>query len=159
MTSNVGSELLRTADIGFNKVEKTKEENKIDFEKRIKSILKDSFKPEFLNRVDEIIIFSNLNKKDIKEIVGNMLKDVQERLDEHKIKLKVNVKARDYLVEKGFDEEYGARPLRRLIQKEIENALSSMIISGDLVDGADVVVGIKENALDIKVTEKAKVKS
>ena len=150
---------MRKADIGFNKVEKTKEENKIDFEKRIKSILKDSFKPEFLNRVDEIIIFSNLNKKDIKEIVGNMLKDVQERLDEHKIKLKVNVKAIDYLVEKGFDEEYGARPLRRLIQKEIENALSSMIISGDLVDGADVVVGIKENALDIKVTEKAKVKS
>jgi len=159
MTSNVGSETLRKSDIGFNKLEKTKEENKIEFEKRIKSILKDTFKPEFLNRVDEIVIFSNLNKSEIKEIAKNMIKDVQKRLDEHNIDLKVSDDAFDYLVEKGYDEEYGARPLRRLIQKEIENVLSSMIISGKLEDRTQVKVGKKGDQLNIEVVQKAKVKS
>jgi len=159
MTSNVGSELLRRSNIGFNIKEKSKEENKINFEKRIKSILKDTFKPEFLNRVDEIVIFNNLSKADIKKIAKNMLKDVQERLDEHEIKLFVDDVAIDYLVEKGYDEEYGARPLRRLIQKDLENALSGMIIAGELVKGSKVDVGVKKDALDIKIKEKAAVKS
>lgn len=159
MTSNVGSEILRKSDIGFTKIEKTREENKIEFEKRIKSILKDTFKPEFLNRVDEIVIFSNLSKEEIREIADNMLDDVQVRLDEHNVKLKVTDAAKDYLVEKGYDEEYGARPLRRLIQKEIENVLSSMIIAGKLPEGSEVEVEAKKDHLDIQVVQKAKVKS
>ena len=159
MTSNVGSELLRRSNIGFNIKEKSKEENKIEFEKRIKSILKDSFKPEFLNRVDEIVIFNNLSKADIKKIAKNMLKDVQKRLDEHEIRLNVDDSAVGYLVEKGFDEEYGARPLRRLIQKDLENVLSSMIIAGELEEGSIVDVGVKKDSLDIKIKEKAAVKS
>jgi len=159
MTSNVGSELLRRSKIGFNIKEKSKEENKIEFEKRIKSILKDTFKPEFLNRVDEIVIFNNLSKADIKKIAKNMLKDVQKRLDEHEIKLFVDDAAVDYLVEKGYDEEYGARPLRRLIQKDLENVLSSMIIAGKLEKGSKVDVAVKKDSLDIKIKEKAAVKS
>lgn len=159
MTSNVGSELLRRSNIGFSTKEKSKEENKVEFEKRIKSILKDSFKPEFLNRVDEIVIFNNLSKADIKKIAKNMLKDVQKRLDEHEIRLNVDDSAVGYLVEKGFDEEYGARPLRRLIQKDLENILSSMIIAGELEKGSKVSVGVKKDSLDIKIKEKAAVKS
>ncbi len=159
MTSNVGSELLRRSEIGFNVEKKTQEDSRIDFEKRIKSILKDSFKPEFLNRIDEIVIFTNLTKPQIKQIVKNMLVQVQKRLDEHEVKLHVNDKAIEYFVEKGFDTEYGARPLRRLIQKELENVLSTRLISGDLVSGSEVDVGVKKNTLDINVKLKAAVKS
>jgi ATP-dependent Clp protease ATP-binding subunit ClpA len=105
------------------------------------------------------VIFSNLTKADIKKIVVNMLKDVQKRLDEHEIKLSVSDSAVGYLVEKGFDEEYGARPLRRLIQKDLENVLSSMIIAGKLVNGSKVDVGVRKDSLDIKIKEKVTVKS
>jgi ATP-dependent Clp protease ATP-binding subunit ClpC len=159
MTSNVGSELLRKSEIGFTSRKKSQEDSRIEFEKRIKSILKSTFKPEFLNRIDEIVIFSNLTKKEIKEIVKNMLDDVQKRLDEHEVMLTVSDKAVDYFVENGYDEEYGARPLRRLIQKDLENILSKKIISGELPEGSVVEVGVKNGSLQIKVKEKAVVKS
>lgn len=159
MTSNVGSELLRKSEIGFSSRKKSQEDSRIEFEKRIKSILKDTFKPEFLNRIDEIVIFNNLTKEEIRKIVKNMLSDVQKRLDEHEVKLTVSEKAVDYFVENGYDEEYGARPLRRLIQKDLENLLSKKIISGELPEGSTVEVGVKKNLLDIKVKEKAVVKS
>lgn len=159
MTSNVGSELLRKSDIGFAEMKKTQEQDKIEFEKRIRSILKDSFKPEFLNRIDEIVIFTNLDKVEVKAIVKNMIVDIQKRLDEHKVKLNVSDSTVDWLVEKGYDKEYGARPLRRLIQKEIENVLSSKIIEGELEDDAEVDVAVKNNILKISVKENAKVKS
>lgn len=159
MTSNVGSELLRKAEIGFGVTEKTPLASKMDFEKRVKSILKDSFRPEFLNRIDEIVIFTSLDKENIKNIVKNMLSQVQARLDEHKIKMIVSSEAIDYFVEKGYDQDYGARPLRRLIQKELENALSSQIIAGELVDGATVDISVKKGELDIKVKANANVKT
>ncbi len=154
MTSNLGSELLRKSNIGFSEIQKTQEQDKIEFEKRVKSILKDSFKPEFLNRIDEIVIFSNLSKEEIREIVVNMIADVQKRLDEHNILLKADTVAINYLVDIGYDKEYGARPLRRLIQKEIENVLSTRIIEGSLQEGTEVSIGVKNKMLDIKVTEK-----
>ena len=159
MTSNVGSELLRKANIGFYVREKTAEEGKLEFEKRIKSILKDSFRPEFLNRIDEIVIFSNLTKIDIRKIVRLMLQKVQERLDEHEIQMEVSEDVIDYFVEHGFDEEYGARPLRRLIQRELENLLSEKIITGELPENSIVDVSVKNNELSIKVKAAANVKS
>lgn len=158
MTSNVGSEMLRRSEIGFSSPDRSKEESKLDFEKRIKGVLKDAFRPEFLNRIDEIVIFTSLEKSEIKLIVKNMLKQVQERLDEHTIKMNVTEKAIDYFVEKGFDPEYGARPLRRLIQRELENALSKRIISGDLEEGATLSVTTKDDVLSIKIKEPAKAK-
>jgi ATP-dependent Clp protease ATP-binding subunit ClpC len=100
-----------------------------------------------------------LTEKEITKIVYNMLDDVQTRLDEHEVKLTVNKKAVEYLVDKGYDEEYGARPLRRLIQKELENVLSKMIINGELVKGSEVDVSAKKDSLTIEVNEKAAVKS
>ncbi|MFC1622149.1 ATP-dependent Clp protease ATP-binding subunit [Patescibacteria group bacterium] len=158
MTSNVGSELLRKSEIGFSPRKKTKEQNRQEFEKRVKSILKDTFRPEFLNRVDEIVIFSSLTKENIKEIVKIQLKQVQKRLDEHNITLNVTAKGIDYLVNKGFDEEYGARPLKRLIQKEIENVLSGMLISDKLSENAKITVSAVKSGLKIKIKEVASVK-
>jgi ATP-dependent Clp protease ATP-binding subunit ClpC len=159
MTSNVGSELLKKVDIGFSgKSEKTSTQHRKDFETRISKILKDSFKPEFLNRIDEIVIFSSLSKKDIRRIVDMLLIKTDERLSEQEIKINVDNKARDYLTEHGYSEEYGARPLRRLIQKEVENALSSKIITGEISKGdtVDITTG-DDGGLQIKV--KATVKS
>jgi len=159
MTSNVGSELLRKSNIGFEHKVRTQEEDKQEFEKRIKFILKDSFKPEFLNRIDETVIFSNLTKSNIREIVKRMLSNVQDRLDEYNILLRVDKKAINYLVEKGYDKEYGARPLRRLIQREIENVLSGMIISDELLGGSEVDISSTKEGLKIDIKEVAKVKA
>ena len=160
MTSNVGSEVLRKAEIGFSSSRaKTKEENRLDFEKRIHSLLKDSFRPEFLNRIDETVIFTPLSREDIKIITQRLLNKTQKLLDEHQILLRVDDEAVNYLVEHGFDEEYGARPLRRLIQKEIENVLSSKLISDELSDGDSVDVTVGKSGLEIKVKAEVKAKS
>ena len=160
MTSNVGSEVLRKAEIGFSSTRtKTKEENRLDFEKRIHSLLKDSFRPEFLNRIDETVVFTPLSKEDIKIITQRLLNKTQKLLDEHQILLRVEDEAVNYLVEHGFDEEYGARPLRRLIQKEIENVLSSKLISDELSDGDSVDITVGKGGLEIKVKAEVKAKA
>ncbi|RJR26524.1 ATP-dependent Clp protease ATP-binding subunit [candidate division WWE3 bacterium] len=158
MTSNVGSELLRRKDIGFEKgEEKSKDQDKLDFERKIFGILKDAFKPEFLNRIDEIIIFSNLTKDDIVEISRRLVKKTKKLLQEQNIRLEVDEKAVKLLADHGYSEEYGARPLRRFIQKELENVLSEKIISGDLVTNDEVRVTAKDDSLKINIITPAKV--
>jgi ATP-dependent Clp protease ATP-binding subunit ClpC len=160
MTSNVGSELLRKADIGFgSKASQSKEQNRTEFEAKIRRALKDSFKPEFLNRIDEIVIFSSLDKGDVREIAIRLLARTQKLLDEYSIKMEVDEKALDYLVEEGFNEEYGARPLRRLIQRELEGVLSSMIIGNELGDSDQVTVTASKVGLKIKVKAKVSAKN
>ena len=159
MTSNVGSDLLRRSDIGFTGKGKSQEDTKSDFDHKIMSILKDSFKPEFLNRIDEIVIFSNLTKTEIKDIVRNMLSNVQQRLNESKINILVSEAVIDYFVEKGYNEEYGARPLRRLIQRELENELSTKMIKGEIREGTIISIDLKNEKLEFKVKQKAVVKS
>jgi ATP-dependent Clp protease ATP-binding subunit ClpC len=152
MTSNVGSELLKRVDIGFGGKGDTDSVNKRrDTENRINKILKDSFKPEFLNRIDEIVIFDNLTKVDIRHIVDMLLSKTEDRLTEHNIKVNIDDKAKDYLTEHGYNEEYGARPLRRLIQKEVENVLSSKIISGEVSKDDVVDITADDNNLIINV--------
>ncbi|KKU51065.1 MAG: ATP-dependent Clp protease ATP-binding subunit ClpC [candidate division WWE3 bacterium GW2011_GWC1_47_10] len=126
-----------------------------DFERRIKSILKDQFKPEFLNRIDEVVIFRTLTKDDIEQIAQLQLASTQKRLDEQNIKLVVSKPALKHLVEMAYDEEYGARPLKRLIQKEIENRLSAMMIAGELEAGDVVAVSSRDGRLLVDVKEKA----
>ncbi|KKS17205.1 MAG: hypothetical protein UU77_C0023G0006 [candidate division WWE3 bacterium GW2011_GWC1_41_7] len=160
MTSNVGSEFLKRAEIGFDSGtpgKKTKAQDKKEFENRVMKLLKDSFKPEFLNRIDEVVIFNTLSKQDIREIVDRLLVKVEQRLGEQEISVNIDKKARDYLAEQGFSTEYGARPLRRLIQKEIENVLSSKIISGELAKGDEAEITTGEPGL--KVIVKASVKT
>lgn len=162
MTSNIGSELLYKEDIGFgaseSKRDASRQRHLVDFEKRIQKILKDKFKPEFLNRLDEIVVFHSLTKDDIEKIVDLQLAKTQVLLEEHNVKMFVDDKAKKYLLDKGFDHDYGARPLRRLIQREIENVLSSRLIAGEILQGdyVDITLG-SDNRLDISV--KAKVES
>ncbi len=149
MTSNVGSQYLRAmSGIGFSA---SKEEKKIeeeeDYRGKIKSALRDSFRPEFLNRIDEIIIFNPLRHEDIEKIVDLQLAQIEKRLEEKKIKVTIQSAARKYLATEGFDPEFGARPLRRLIQKLILDTLADKIIRGELKDGGKVKVNLKSDSL------------
>ena len=160
MTSNVGSELLRRQDIGFDKGKKrTSEETGKEFSKRIENILKDSFRPEFLNRIDETVIFTSLSQEDSREIARRLIKKTENMLKEQGISIKIDEKAVKYLAEEGYSEEYGARPLRRLIQREIDSVLSSKIIKSELSDGDKVKVCGKKDGINIEVLEPAKVES
>ncbi len=123
MTSNAGSN-LNTNSIGFGK--NTLDKNKVE------NALKEIFRPEFLNRVDEIISFDSLNKEQLLQIVDLLLKNTQNALDNKNIKLNVSDEAKKYILEKGTDLKYGARPLRRAIQRYIEDEISEMILRGDL---------------------------
>ncbi len=153
MTSNVGSEVLRQAEIGFNNTDTVAQKERTEKEtvRRVEKILKDSFKPEFLNRIDEVVFFKSLTRADISAITDMEIAKTQKLLLDHKISLSVDDKARVYLADKGFSEEYGARPLRRLIQREIENTISSKIISSQIQDGDAVNITCEGDGLKIDV--------
>ena len=108
---------------------------------RVMDEVKRSFKPEFLNRIDEIIVFHPLNKSHMKNIVDIMLKDLITRSKEQmNLNLGVSEEAKEFLIEKGYDEKYGARPLRRTIQNEIEDALAEEILDGKIQEGNTIEV-------------------
>ncbi len=153
MTSNLGSNVLKRAEIGLtsSKKDKSKEEITLQNEQKLDKVLKDYFKPEFLNRIDEVVVFSNLSKEDIAEIVKIQIDKTIKMLKDQGVKLNILSSAMDYLVNNGYSEEYGARPLKRLIQKEIENKLSEMIISDEIVSGNEVEIGVLDGKLDFKV--------
>jgi ATP-dependent Clp protease ATP-binding subunit ClpC len=134
MTSNVGADTIkRGANLGFNvpvDTEESAQESYDDLKKNVMEQLRRAFRPEFLNRVDATIVFRPLSQEQIKSIVDLELVKVSERLIEHAITLDVTEEAREWLATQGYDAEYGARPLRRLIQNEIEDALSDGILSG-----------------------------
>jgi ATP-dependent Clp protease ATP-binding subunit ClpC len=158
MTSNVGSDELRRSDIGFGKEKGAKNKGQIsDFETKIQKILKDNFRPEFLNRIDEIVMFTSLTKEEVSQIAEKMIEKTTERLKDQNIQINVDKKLVEYLVDKGYNEEYGARPLRRLIQKEIENRLSDMIISGELQEDSIVDMTVSRGKVQLKIKSNVKV--
>jgi ATP-dependent Clp protease ATP-binding subunit ClpC len=159
LTSNVGSEFLRRQSIGFDtdKKAKSKEQNKVEFEKKVFSLLRDAFRPEFLNRIDDIIIFSTLTHEDIAEISRRLLKKTEKLLLEQNVQLSVDEKAIKFFAENGYNDEYGARPLRRLIQRELDNLLSEKLINGDLNEGDEVRVTADSKGLKVHILEKAAV--
>ncbi len=134
MTSNVGADTIkRGASLGFSvplNRDMTEKETYDDMRKNVIEQLRRAFRPEFLNRVDASIVFRSLTREEIKQIVDFELSKVSERLIEHAITLDVTEAAREWIADKGYDPEYGARPLRRLIQNEIEDALSDGILGG-----------------------------
>jgi ATP-dependent Clp protease ATP-binding subunit ClpA len=156
MTSNIGSDMImqmgRTGDFGFDdtaaKASPKKQEEKM--KQKIMEALRDHFRPEFLNRIDEIITFHPLNEKQIREIVELQLAQVIKRLEAKKIELKISNKAKDWLGKKGYDPNLGARPLRRLIQTELLDKLAMEIIAGNITDGSKVEVDVKNDKLTIK---------
>lgn len=141
MTSNVGARLIteKQSSLGFNSENENAEESeKKDIKELVTGELRKVFRPEFLNRVDDIIVFNKLNKDEIKQIAVKMLKTLENRLDKMNIKISFTDNAVSEIVDKGFDENYGARPLRRAIQNEIEDPLSEQMLEGKVKDGAVV---------------------
>ena len=145
MTSNAGSN-LNTNSIGFgNQAQESSN--------RMLSALKDLFRPEFLNRVDETIAFKPLTKEELLQIVDLLLAKTQEALDTKEIKLELNNEAKEYIVSKGTDLKYGARPLRRAIQRYLEDELSDKILKQELRNGQTVFVSAKEEKLNFEIKE------
>ncbi len=150
MTSNVGaSDISKTHRLGFDSSSATDRERDEMKEKQYNA-LRSTFRPEFLNRIDDIITFHKLEKSDVERIAELMLKSLAKRLYENNIKLKIDVSAKDYIVDKGYDAEYGARPLRRAIQRHIENELSEEILKGNVKIGDTVLVTVEDGKLVFK---------
>ena len=153
MTSNLGAVALREEkSVGFGA--KTVQQNHDTMEKRIREELKNSFRPELLNRIDETIVFHKLQKEELRQIVGIMAKEITSRLQELNITVKITSAVLDVLAEEGFDPEYGARPIRRAIQKKIEDPLSEALLSGEIRFGQQVTIGATKGKITIKGKEK-----
>ena len=158
MTSNIGSELIQgIAQLGFSTIK----DGEVSMEaahkeeimrERIKGALRERFKPEFLNRVDEVIIFNSLTQEDLTKIVDLQVSKVQERIKAKQIILKVTAAAKKILAAKGYDPNYGARPLSRLMQQLILDPLAKQIIEGKIKEGANVTIDAKGE--DIKISSK-----
>jgi ATP-dependent Clp protease ATP-binding subunit ClpB len=151
MTSNLGNEVIKEYSIGFKETESDATEgegrNK-EMKEKIDNILKDFFKLEFLNRIDEIVLFKSLSTKTLAKIVELELKKVETRLNNKNISIKVSQKVKKLLAEKGFDITFGARPLKRLIQTMILDELAMNIITGNVKEGDKVNIDVKEKNSD-----------
>jgi ATP-dependent Clp protease ATP-binding subunit ClpB len=152
MTSNVGSEFFQDfARVGFSTSDESEAERKgEEYESKIREAVRGNFRPEFLNRLDEIIIFKPLNKKSVQEIVEIQLKEMTNRLKARGITIVIDAAAKRYIVEHGFDPHYGARPIKRLIQRAVLDKLADKIIGGTIKDGSKVRITSDES--DIKVS-------
>jgi len=147
MTSNVGANYIKKqSQLGFT-AEKDEESEYENMKENVISKLRDTFRPEFLNRIDETIVFHSLNKDHITKIIEIMIKELQERLDAKEIEIDITKDAKMKLIDEGFDAEFGARPLRRAIQRMVENRLSEKILSGDIAEGDKVEVDEKDDEL------------
>ncbi|GJQ51441.1 MAG: ATPase [Anaerolineaceae bacterium] len=144
MTSNLGTEYVRKGGtLGFLQSKATDEER--DQHDKIEKALKGAFRPEFLNRIDEIIMFSPLTLEQMEEIVVLQMKEVQDRLNEHSITVELTDAARKWLAQAGYDPAFGARPLRRAIQKNVESPLSMELLGNKFKDGAAVTIDVNES--------------
>lgn len=148
MTSNVGATSIRKQNVlGFSVVE---EEEKEEYERMKETILEElkrTFRPEFLNRIDEVIVFHSLREEDVREIVGIMIEDIEKRMKKLNININVTDNTVDYISRKGFDPVYGARPLERTITKMIEDQLAEEILKGKVSKDDNIVIDIKEDKL------------
>jgi ATP-dependent Clp protease ATP-binding subunit ClpB len=148
MTSNLGSDIIRDRMDKWNN--KMPEKEEVHLREEILSLLRKTLKPEFLNRIDEIVMFHPLNEDQIKEIVKIQLGNIEHMLAGYNLKLVVKENALDWLTEKGYDPQLGARPVKRLIQKEIVNELSKEIIGGKVSKDDSIVVDVKDGHLSFR---------
>ncbi len=143
MTSNLGTEFVtRSGTLGF---QRSGEGAESEGDAKIERALKDTFRPEFLNRIDEVIIFSKLTLEDMVEIVTMQMKQVRERLEDHGLKVRLSDAARNWLAQEGLDPDFGARPLMRAIQKHVESPLSVKILQGEFKEGGQVLIDYAED--------------
>ena len=150
MTSNVGSDIIYKSGLGFKESAEDGIISESDMKEKVMQSLQENFKPEFLNRLDEIIIFHPISAKILKKIVDLQLDQVQKRLDEKNIKLSITASAKEYLAKKGFSPFFGARPLKRVIQSEILDQLALEIIEGRIKEGEKVEVDAKGEKIILK---------
>ena len=143
LTSNLGSDYILE---GIQENGEISEEAK----EKVQMLLKQSFRPEFLNRLDEIVFYKPLRKNEISRILELLIKDLERRLDDKHIKLILTDSAKDYLINNGYDEIYGARPLKRFVQKKLETLIAKKILSQEILQNTTVVVDCRENELYIK---------
>ncbi len=142
MTSNIGSDIILEASKQNKKISEIKD--------KVFSLLQSNFKPEFLNRIDEIIVFNALSEEDIEKIVDIQIKNVEERLKDKKIKIEITEKAKKLLAKEGFDPAFGARPLKRIIQQKILDPLALLIIDGKISEEDTAIVDADKNNITIK---------
>jgi len=158
LTSNVGAESLkRNKYVGFS-IQDGEQDYK-DMKSKVMEELKKAFRPEFLNRVDEIIVFHALEKPHLKEIVTLMAEQLMKRLKEQEMDLEMTDAAKEKITDEGFDPEYGARPLRRAIQKFIEDRLSEELLKGNISTGQHILIDVEKGEFTVKSTEKSAEKS
>jgi ATP-dependent Clp protease ATP-binding subunit ClpC len=160
MTSNVGVELIkREAALGFTPQKDTAKSRKQSYEdmkEKVMAEVRKTFRPEFLNRLDDILVFHELTEEQIRSIVDLMLRELEERLSERKLKLEITDEAKSWLAKVGFDPVYGARPLRRAVERYVENPLSTKVLLGEFKEGDTVTVDLAGDELTFS-TEVAQV--
>ena len=154
MTSNVGASMISTGSkLGFSV---SSDESKDKYERLKETVteeMKKSFKPEFLNRIDETIVFSHLSKPEIRQIVDLLFKDLFKRLEAQELKIEVSEEVKDYLAEDGYSEAYGARPLKRLIQKKVEDGLAEEILGGKFKAGKKILLTLEEKKIKFQTVD------
>ena len=143
MTSNLGSSYILD---GINEHGEITDQAR----KQVDTLLKQQFRPEFLNRLDEIIFYKPLSKEEIFSIVDLMLDDLRKRLKDKQISISVTDSAKDYIIENGYDPNYGARPLRRFLQRKAETLIAKKIIAGNIMPGTTIVLDFNGNELIIE---------
>ena len=143
MTSNLGTEFInKSGALGF--LQSSADKSERETHDKIQKALKDTFRPEFHNRIDEIITFSSLSREQMQEIVDLQMEEIQERLGEHDLAVELTPEAREWLASEGYDPAFGARPLRRALQKHVESPLSISLLSGEFKTGDTVIVDVDE---------------
>ncbi len=152
MTSNIGAELLRKqSSLGFSANDEDKSYEAM--KGKLLDAMKKAFKPEFLNRLDDIVVFKNLKKNELMKIIDMEMKKVFARLDERGIKVTLSKKAKELLFEKGYDPLYGARPIRRAIEQNVEDPMSEEILRGKIPEGSKVLISCARGKITFKVTK------
>ena len=153
MTSNLGTEFIRRGGtLGFLQTDGTLEDKEAN--QKIEKALKDTFRPEFLNRIDEVIIFSPLSLEQMHEIVDLQMAEIRQRLAEHGLKVELTARARKWLAKEGYDPSFGARPLKRTLQKFVESPLSVSLLSGEFQNGDKVVVDLDQDEQKLEFRKK-----
>ena len=148
MTSNVGASMIATqSKLGFVTADDEKKDKYEKLKDTVNEEMKKAFRPEFINRIDDIIVFAHLSKEEIRQIVDLMMKDLFKRLDERGLTMEVTDDVKDFLATDGYNEAYGARPLRRLIQRKVEDTLAEEILSGKYHEGDTIVLDMKDGKM------------
>jgi len=153
LTANIGTSLISQARVGFGG-DKESRRSFEEIKEELMSHLQKSFRPEFLNRIDDVVVFRPLTELDIRKITDLLIENSGKLMVSQGIKMEVSAKARNFLAKKGFDPDFGARPLRRLIQRELENPISNSIVSGEYKEGQVVAVDLVGEKLTFQPLKK-----